>query len=67
MFYSENRDLYLKDRHPTDVQAEVLVKGNILPKYIQNDCSWLWTMNSNIMKKNILTIFWDLQKEHKTV
>jgi hypothetical protein len=44
MFYSENRDLYLKDRHPTDVQAEVLVKGNILPKYIRMivlDCELL--------------------------
>lgn len=35
MFDSENREPYLKDKYPTDVQAEVLVKDTISPDYIK--------------------------------
>lgn len=34
MFYSEGRDSYLTNKYPTDVQAEVLIKGIISPEYI---------------------------------
>lgn len=38
LFYKENRETYLKDYHPTDVQAEVMIKGNISPSYISFIC-----------------------------
>ena len=34
LFYQEDRETYLKDYHPTNVQAEVMIKGNISPSYI---------------------------------
>ena len=34
MFYSGGRDSYLTNEYPTDVQAEVLIKGIISPEYI---------------------------------
>lgn len=35
MFYLENRESFLRDHHPTDVQAEVLIRGKISPNYIK--------------------------------
>lgn len=35
MFYAENRENFLDDCHPTDVQAEVMIKGIISPSDIQ--------------------------------
>ena len=34
MFFPEGRDDFLSDCDPTDVQAEVMIKGNISPTYI---------------------------------
>lgn len=38
LFYTEGREIYLKDYHPTDVQAEVMIRGNISPSYISFIC-----------------------------
>lgn len=34
MFSPEGREAFLRDRDPTNVQAEVMIEGNISPSYI---------------------------------